>query len=537
VNVNSNTIASRIMDQSVVGLRVLALLAVAGLALGCEEGSMHHARSKDANGCTTAQTHTSTGSMANSNAVSQAYSVQTTTEPLPAEMHTMNSGQPTMGMTTEVTAMPSGMNSGIGMNTTTTTSSSMMTPPKTTYRPGQKLEPFWISMIAEADRAVWDDQFKPGKGMDVLSTRTAPNMPTPRPTGEDGAEGLSHVTYASEGADFDPCVSRDSKYIAYASTQHRPTSDIYIKGVNGRTVTQLTSDPGNDVMPAFSPDGSRIAFCSNRNGNWDVFVMSISGGQALQLSSDPSHELHPTWSPDSKKIAFCRLGETSGRWEMWVMDVAGTGASEFIGYGMFPQWCPIAKTGMDGRDRILFQRSRERGDHAFSVWTIDYRPGDASSPTEIASAQGQALINAAWAPDGERIVYATIPNPNDIAQASEKMPQSTLWMTGVDGTQKVLLTSGPFMNLMPSWCADGRIYFVSDRTGVPNIWSIGTEKAITAATGKRPERASNTDFANKPGKNPHAATPAVVPAHETPAPTPTEVTGAHEPAAEPGHEN
>ncbi len=516
-------------------LSIASLVAIAGLACGCMENTTSHAH-KSTGGTMTTETRPTVMSAPMTNTVSQNYAIQTTTEPMTGtESTAMGSGQTGMG-TTEMGTMPSTSSTMTMTTTSSSGSSSMMTPPKTTYRPGQKLEPFWISMIAEADRAVWDDQFKANKGMDVLSTRTAPNMATTRPTGEDGAEGLSHVTYASEGADFDPCVSRDGKYIAYASTQHRPTSDIYVKGVNGRTVTQLTSDPANDVMPCFSPDGGRIAFCSNRNGNWDIFVMSTGGGQALQLSSDPSHELHPTWSPDGKKIAFCRLGETSGRWEMWVMDVSGTGASEFIGYGMFPQWCPMARTGMDGRDRILFQRSRERGDHAFSVWTIDYRPGDASSPTEIASAQGQALINAAWAPDGERIVYATIPNPNDIAQASDKMPQSTLWMTGVDGTQKVLLTSGPFMNLMPSWCADGRIYFVSDRTGVPNIWSIGTEKAITAATGKRPEKTSNTDFAGKPAAKPHTVTPVANPSTEA-TPAAAEVTGAHETPAEPGHEH
>jgi Tol biopolymer transport system component len=359
-----------------------------------------------------------------------------------------------------------------------------------TRRPGPKLEPFWISMTAEADRAVWDDQFKPAKNIDVLATRTASSGSDCKPTGDDVVEGLNHVTLATEGADFDPSISADGRFIVFASTQHRPTSDIYVKSVNGRTVTQLTADPANDVMPTFSPDGSRIAFCSNRNGNWDIFVMAASGGQALQLTGDPSHELHPTWSPDGRKIAFCRLGETSGRWEMWVMDVAGASSSEFIGYGMFPQWCPAAHTGLDGRDRILFQRSRERGDHAFSIWTIDYRPGDASSPTEIASAQGQALINASWSPDGSRIVYATVNNSNDLAGSTERLPQSSLWMT-----------AGPIMYLMPTWSADGRIYFVSDRTGIPNIWSIGTDKAITAATGRPSSKLPAVETATVPDEH------------------------------------
>jgi Tol biopolymer transport system component len=530
-------------------LKTLLLISVAGLALGCEEGGSRTAYNNSNRSNTGGGDWSGAPRNPNSkytSAMDQGSNdnrYNTRNMPRNGQMSdndmAMNgSGNNYNNQYGNGSRAMNGMNNPNMANSNQNFNESMnsqgMTPgygmSSANHRPGQKLEPFWISMIAEADRAIWDDQFKADKGMEALATRTQGTMPMPRPNGDDGAEGLSHVTFAMEGADFDPCVSRDGRFIAYASTQHRPTSDIYIKSVNGRTVTQLTADPANDVMPSFSPDGQRIAFCSNRNGNWDIFVMSINGGQALQMTSDLTHELHPSWSPDGKKIAFCRLGETSGRWEMWVMEVGGSGSSEFLGYGMFPQWCPLAKTGTDGRDRILFQRSRERGDHAFSVWCIDYRQGDASSPTEIAAAQGQALINASWSPDGNRIVYATLPNPNDLASASDKMPQSSLWMTGVDGTQRVLLTSGPFMNLMPTWCNDGRIYFVSDRTGAPNIWSIGTDRAITAATGKPSERFIETAHSAKPRE----MTPAHAPATAN---TPAEISTVHENHETPAEEH
>lgn len=319
----------------------------------------------------------------------------------------------------------------------------------------------------------------------------------------DGMESLSQITFVSEGAAFDPCVSRDGSFVVFAGTQHRATSDIYSKSINGRTVTQLTADPAHDVMPAISPDGKRIAFASNRSGSWDLYVMSAAGGQAVQMTSDAADELHPSWSSDGSRLVFSRLGEVSGRWEMWVTDApgsgsgAGVGTSEFIGYGLFPSWCPVAKTGSDGRDRILFQRSRERGDRSFGVWTIDYKPGDASSPTEIAGSPELAAINPTWSGDGEWIAYATIPtearaDASGMNNAQDKPGWSDLWITDVAGMGRVNLTSGRFVNLMPSWGGDGRVYFVSNRGGPENIWSLGTEKAVMAARGTGMESSVET---------------------------------------------
>lgn len=366
----------------------------------------------------------------------------------------------------------------------------------TASRQARQFDPFWIESAAEADRNIWmgnpvfaDPSGPSATGGQILANQTTEFALPANPTGlaADTVEGLTHVTFASEGADFDPCLSRDGSFLVFASTQHRPTADIYLKQTNGRTITQLTSDPAHDLMPSISPDGRRVAFASNRAGNWDVYVMAATGGQAVQLTNDPSQEVSPSWSPDGKRLVFSRFGEMSGRWEMWVMDVNASASAEFLGYGLFPKWCPRPGTGADSRDKILFQRSRERGDRAFSLWTIDYKPGDASSPTEVVSASTSALINADWAPDGERIVYTSVENPNPTGDPAMSQPGvSDLWMANIDGSGRVNLTSGKFMNLMPVWSRDGRIYFVSNRSGMTNIWSVGTDKAIYAAGGTPP---------------------------------------------------
>jgi hypothetical protein len=303
-----------------------------------------------------------------------------------------------------------------------------------------------------------------------------------------GGGSLSQVSFSVEGADFDPDVSPDGEFTVFASTQHSHTSDIFIKSVQSRVVTQLTRDDSHNVMPKFSPDGKRVAFASNRSGNWDIFVMSTSGGKAVQITTESSHELHPSWSPDGKSLAFCRLGEVSGKWELWVTEVHNTGVAHFLGYGLFPEWSPVAGSGEGGADRILFQISKQRGDRAFSIWALDFKDGTASNLTQIATSATAACINPAWSKDGRWISFATVPNPTQWSTMAHTRPESAnLWMIGADGNTQINLTEGAAVNLMPAWGPRNELFFISDRGGVDNIWSMNVGPAILAATGEAPD--------------------------------------------------
>lgn len=290
----------------------------------------------------------------------------------------------------------------------------------------------------------------------------------------DGTASLRKITFATEGADFDPAVDSTGKWIVYASTQHRNTADLYVKAVDGTTLRQLTDDPANDATPAFSPDGKWIAYASDRSGNWDIYLVSIDGGASRQITLSPNNDIHPSFSPDGKKIVFCTHGSRSGQWELVVIDLDNPATPRFIGHGLFPRWSPTD-------NRIVYQRAREKSSRYFGIWVLDYINGEGRHPTQIAASANAAAISPNWSSDGQNIVFCTIIDPDSDLQEGTPL-QSDIWLVNVDGSGRTNLTRSRFVNLQPSWSPDGTVYFVSNRGqgGMENVWAIGTERAVQA---------------------------------------------------------
>gem|GEM_PF-893653 len=280
---------------------------------------------------------------------------------------------------------------------------------------------------------------------------------------------LNQHSFCEEGGDFDPDVSADGKWIVISSLRHAPNPDIYLKRTHGATVTRLTSDPASEIQPCFSPLADKVAYASNRSGNWDVWVIGVDGANPTQLTSGTGNELHPSWSPDGKQIVYCCLGPRSKQWELWIVDAENPGAKKWIGYGMFPTWSPNPKV-----NKIAFQQARFRGSRWFSVWTLDLVDGEAKFPTEIVSSVHHACLCPTWSPDGAKLAYGTI-NRSIYEKVDPAVPQASgedIWVVDLDGSNNLRLTHSDAGNFSPTWSPDGNIFFCSDRKGIENIWSI-----------------------------------------------------------------
>lgn len=276
---------------------------------------------------------------------------------------------------------------------------------------------------------------------------------------------LRQHSFTEVGADEDPDLDSTGKEIVFASTRHNVRPDLYIKSVDGVAVTQLTSDPGSDVQPAFDPSNRRVAFASDRAGTWDIWIVSVDGGQAVQVTQGLAEDVHPSWSPDGTKLVYCSLPPGSGQWELWIVDVGAGSSRKFIGYGLFPEWSPSGNT-------ILYQRARERGGRWFGIWTLTLVDGEPRYPTELAWDPQVAFTLPTWSPDGTWIAFVAVRTRASSNGSQVVTGPSDLWVMTADGRGRVRLTDGFAASTAPTYAPDGRIFFVSDRTGHKNIWSL-----------------------------------------------------------------
>ena len=133
-----------------------------------------------------------------------------------------------------------------------------------------------------------------------------------------------------------------------------------------RTVP-LTSYPGRQVTPAFSPDGKQVAFAWNgeKEDNFDIYVKLLDAGSPLRLTSNPADETNPAWSPDGRYIAFCRY--VSDRVEIWMVPALG-GAERKLGES---EECGGLSWSPDGKFLALVDRNQPQASFAIFLLTIE----------------------------------------------------------------------------------------------------------------------------------------------------------------------
>ena len=165
-------------------------------------------------------------------------------------------------------------------------------------------------------------------------------------------------------------------------------------------LTRLTYGAYDDIHPAISPDGSQIAFASQRNQFWDIYILDLSSGGIIQVTEDTNYNGRPTWSPDGQWLAYEKYAN-DGNLQIFIKPVDSSLEeillTTYSGVDYAPAWSP------DGR-KIAYT-SNQSGAH--DIWIADL---DISGPERFSNMTRNPKINQrnpAWSPDGRSIAWVS----------------------------------------------------------------------------------------------------------------------------------
>lgn len=263
-----------------------------------------------------------------------------------------------------------------------------------------------------------------------------------------GAAGLPLIAYASAtGLQADPNPKNNTDIASPVNHVDGPTTDIYSVDPVFGNLLRLTNDPTDDYQPAYSRDGSKIAFVSMRDGNAEIYTMRADGSSLRRLTRHSDPDLFPAWSPDGTRIVFASSRDGGGM-RLFVIDADGANLRELGGgaEAQQPTWSP------DG-SRIAYVAGVGGG--SFDLFVMN---ADGTAITRLT--EGLSVQFPAFSPDGSKIAFSAYRDGN---------AELYLYQNGAARR----LTHNTFRDEDPTWTADGtRLVMVSDRTGRSGMYLL-----------------------------------------------------------------
>lgn len=282
--------------------------------------------------------------------------------------------------------------------------------------------------------------------------------------------GISSVQTTAAGSGFQPVPTRRSLSligsvaalvllvtlaIAFLFRSQRPAD---LKIVSTRP---LTSAPGSEGWPTWSPDGTRLAYNSDESGKRDIWVRQLRVGQSVNLTKDYPGTSNRVldWSPDGEWLAFLSNRGEAG---LFIMPALGGNPRQILSLEQ-RGWVQDASWSPDGSKLVFVQDS---------IYTVSAQGGRPSTIPFVTKAL--FLQDAVWSPDGTRIAISEIMGVG--------ISTSRLWTLRPDGTDPRAITDATSLDTKPVWMPDGkRLLFISDRGGSSDIWSIPVDESGEAA--------------------------------------------------------
>jgi Tol biopolymer transport system component/serine/threonine protein kinase len=235
-------------------------------------------------------------------------------------------------------------------------------------------------------------------------------------------------------------------------------------GLN-RKLTQLTSTEGLEEWPAWSPDGSRLAYVAEVDGYRQLFVRAMGSGNERQLSRQTTDHIQPNWSPDGRRLALVRATAGHSKLEpndlngwfpeggdIWSLDLETGTETKLVEDAFSPVYSP------DGR-RLAFDA---RWSGARRIWFAD---ANGRNPRQVTSDSSEAVVHTTprWSPDGLKLAFRRI-----------ETIKSDIVIVDLESQATSRITNDNVLDMDPVWAPDASsLYFASSRGGGLNLWRVG----------------------------------------------------------------
>src|SRR5829696_2188209 len=239
---------------------------------------------------------------------------------------------------------------------------------------------------------------------------------------------------------------------------------------------QLTNQPGTESFPSLTPDGNGFIFASQQNGNYDLFYQRVRGSKPQPLTPDtPSNETEPAYSPDGERIAFHSDREPGG---IYVMGATGENVRLVTTDCHHPSWSP------DGKEIVCSTRGQPipsaRNLTPSALWIVSVETGAKRVLSE------EDAMQPAWSPIGARIAFWFMP-PSAGRSDVAIIPRA--------GGEVEVVTKDGSTNWNPVWSPDGKfLYFASDRSGNMSFWRVAIDQETGRVQGEPEAVATPSTF-------------------------------------------